>query len=347
MHNFEISRSESNAIKGILIILIILGHFQPYIMIPKYVRAYIYAFHVNCFFILPLLYPIKQLSYGRVKNYFARLMVPYIIIFILFFCSSFVWRITHPLLYEQNVMVYILGGVYSFVMGGFYPLLHSIGIRYIWFMPLMFSFSIVKDYFFSYATKRMKCIILVVGFVFYCILWVCLKGPYCSELRETVMYISPLSIWQAVGALFMGVITIFVLQRQLGNVTYLISFVILFVLFGITPDDSLFLLTLKFFIPIVAFAVLFYNRSLLSQSSLLRKFGECSFEIYIVQTPICVVMYTLLPKLVPNNSIMVRLLSFVLVLAICYYTAKIMSNIRIVKRFFFPRTWDELIGRSR
>ena len=346
MHNFEISRSESNAIKGILIILIILGHFQPYIMIPKYVRAYIYAFHVNCFFILPLLYPIKQLSYGRVKNYFARLMVPYINIFILFFCCSFVWRITHPLLSEQNVM-YILGGTYSFVVGGFYPLLHNIGIRYIWFMPLMFSFSIIKDYYFINASKRMKYAILVIGFVSYCVLWVCLKGPYCSELRETVMYISPLSIWQAVGALFMGVITIFVLQRQLCNVTYLISFVILFVLFGITPDDSLFLLALKFIIPIVAFAVLYYNRSLLSLSSLLRKFGERSFEIYIVQTPICVVMYTLLPKLIPNDSIIVRLLSFVLVLTICYYMAKIMSNIKIVKRFFFPRTWDELMGRSR
>ena len=163
--NMEITRAESSAIKGILIILIILGHFQPYVRIPVFIRSFIYAFHVNCFLILPLFYPIKQLNFNRIKNYFARLMIPYTIIYGLLFIGSCVRIIAHDQ-HDTNVVSYIMKGGWTYLVGGYYPLYHTIDLRYLWFLPLMFSFSIVKDYYNS-ANNRTKYYLLCFGFVFY------------------------------------------------------------------------------------------------------------------------------------------------------------------------------------
>ena len=358
MNKLSISFRESTAIKGFLIILIILGHAQPLIQISGVLRSFFYDFHVHCFMILPLLYPVKQLSRERVKNYFARLIIPYILLFVIFYIGRYV-----PLLIMRNqsngltfyeVINLIIEGSKSMVMGGYFPLGDSIKIRYLWFLPVMFSFVIIKDYYFTILSKKQKTAVLLLGGIFYSILWVCLYPPFFIEEKREIMYYSPLSIWQAIGALFMGVITMYALRityssklRMIMKIALPIIFIIIYRLYTFFPKTSEYLLPLKTVIPIIAFMLLFFYKEVFSKSIILRRFGEQSFEIYIIQTPICVLMYTFLPKLIPNNSIMVRLLSFILVLTICYYTAKIMSNIRIVKRFFFPRTWEELMGRSR
>lgn len=341
-NTISISRSESNSIKGLLIMLVIIGHSYSLYGFPMSLRSFMYTFHYHCFFILPFLYPIKPLSKERFKNYIARLIIPYLSVFIITFVSLFVYK----LIKGSADMPYFFYAVKAMVMGGYYPLNSSIGIRYIWFLPAMFSMVILKDYYFTSASEKMKWFMIVLGIPFYFFLWVCLKGPFCIGIREFLMNISPLSIWQALGILFISLLTVKLLSifsaRLIDDVFITGLFIILFVLFIIIPSHSIFILVLKAVIPVVAFMMLFSFRKLLSKLKLLQKYGEHSFEIYIVQTPVCVILYTMIPKFLNTGHWYVGVILLFVVISLCYMVAMLVKKIPFFDRFFFPRTWNEL-----
>ena len=353
MNEINISRIESNAIKGILIILVIIGHSSRLYDFPVSLRSFIYTFHYHCFFILPFLYPIKPISKNRIKKYIARLLIPYLTLFFIAFSFLLLKAVREG---DNNIPLLIANGLKTVILGGYYPLHNFFHIRYMWFLPAMFTLILIKDYFYSRAAQYEKKLILFCGIIFYYFLWVCLKGPYCSEIREEIMYLSPLSIWQAVGVCFLSWLTVNIIsyikkQKHFGSIKYLkvfifVIFVVLFVLFIKTSQDSILLLPMKSILPIVAFLFLFSYRKTLSKINIFRKYGEHSFEIYIVQTPISVVMYTMIPKYVNTESLYIRIFLFFLVIVICYYMALLVKKIPYINRVLFPRSWDEFMGRS-
>ena len=283
MNKLSITRDESTAVKGLLIILIILGHAQPLIHLPSPLRSFFYGFHVHCFMILPLLYPIKQLNKERIKNYVARLIVPYSLLFFLFFSGQLMMSIissssavtSSPMDFVKAV----IGGVYSMIMGGYFPLRDSIDVVYLWFLPAMFSLLIIRDYYMM-ASRLNKTILLSLGAIFYFLLWVCLYLPYFVGIKETIMYCSPFSVWQALGALFMGVTTITILEKayscNMGNTikaVLLIAFVAMCAIYFMTPRKSVYWIIPNAFTPIIAFMFIYYFRDVLSRIRLFRKFG--------------------------------------------------------------------------
>ena len=73
-----ISRRDSSVLKGILILLIILGHNS--ILMNNYgegesslIFKYLYHFHVYAFLMLPSLYNAPRLTFERTKKDFTRL----------------------------------------------------------------------------------------------------------------------------------------------------------------------------------------------------------------------------------------------------------------------------------
>ena len=350
MGKFSISIEESTAIKGLLIILIIMGHAQPLIQIPNVIRRFVYDFHVQCFFILPLLYPVKQLTKERVKNYFARLMVPFYLLFVVFFFGKHAPLVLNSAFPDEGLINFIQKGGKGIITGGYFPLAESIGVRYLWFLPVMFSFSIVRDYYNANATKTGRCILMLIGAVSYFVLWVCLYTPFCAGVKETVMDYSPFSIWQAIGALFMGVMTIRIIgltsKGFITNFLLPIVFFSFFCFYAFTPNTSPLIVILKAIIPCLAFMMVYNHRNMLSQSKILRMFGKHSFEIYIVQTPICIAMYTIIPKIISIEPAIIRTVLFFLVLATSYFIALLLLRVKIVKRFLFPRTWNEVRGKN-
>jgi peptidoglycan/LPS O-acetylase OafA/YrhL len=166
------------------------------------------------------------------------------------------------------------------------------------------------------------------------------------------MYCSPFSVWQALGALFMGVTTITILEKayscNMGNTikaVLLIAFVAMCAIYFMTPKKSVYWIIPNAFTPIIAFMFIYYFRDVLSRIRLFRKFGEHSIEIYIVQTPICILFYTIIPKLISVESVFVRILLTAVILAVCYYSAHVLLHVKIAKRLFFSRTWDDLTGK--
>ena len=58
--NLYIDRDTSSVIKGVLIILIVIGHNKVLCSTDNKGADYLYLFHVICFFILPFFYDIKK-----------------------------------------------------------------------------------------------------------------------------------------------------------------------------------------------------------------------------------------------------------------------------------------------
>lgn len=83
-----ISRDHSIWIKGILTILIVLGHNMVFtIPLQKQgMMSFLYMFHIQGFFILPFLYGINDRSYTkeRLKNTIIRFFWPYLLLVTLF-----------------------------------------------------------------------------------------------------------------------------------------------------------------------------------------------------------------------------------------------------------------------
>jgi len=67
-----LTREESGAIKGVLILLIVLGH-NSLIMDATGLFPYLYSFHVYCFYILPFMYGVPDIpENGRLKFIIRR-----------------------------------------------------------------------------------------------------------------------------------------------------------------------------------------------------------------------------------------------------------------------------------
>lgn len=91
-----LEKSNSSGWKGILILLIVLGHnsilCKPSIEAEHFYiwRSWLYTFHVWAFFVLPFLYGCKELNLmdivAHTKRNFIKLLVPYLWISVLCVC---------------------------------------------------------------------------------------------------------------------------------------------------------------------------------------------------------------------------------------------------------------------
>ncbi len=148
-----LSRDQSNFIKGILILLIVLGHnsILMHIVPDSPLKNWIYSFHVKSFFFLPFLYGFKEFRLGSLKKNSRRLLLPYTIFFIMLFIANI-----HDI---QTVNLYKIAWTY---ITGSNDLLRSVtGLTYLWFLPSMFSILAFRDLSFSY--KPVKWVLLILG----------------------------------------------------------------------------------------------------------------------------------------------------------------------------------------
>lgn len=134
--DYYISKDDSSAIKGLLTILIIIGH--NHIMAPKTspLMAYLYTFHVTCFFILPWLYNNKKkLTVKTLGSIIYRNWIPYIIFFVFSLGVFTVLESKHPDIAELFS---------AFIIGSQKLLKENVGVLFLWFLPTFCTFSILK-----------------------------------------------------------------------------------------------------------------------------------------------------------------------------------------------------------
>ena len=152
-----ISRENSTLLKGILIILIILGHNG--ILMGKStgltvtaLNNYLYCFHVYLFLILPFLYNIPGFTFKRVKKDFLHLYKPYTLLIITILIAN-IFILKQP--FEP------LNTVYAYISGNEMLLNKTVGASFPWFLPVMFTLLILRNYFVPKKNYALLCVLLV------------------------------------------------------------------------------------------------------------------------------------------------------------------------------------------
>ena len=328
--------------------MVIIGHSYALPYFPHGMFDYFYSFHVSCFFILSFSYPAKQLSIERVKNNVVRLLVPYLLLYALF--SAIVVFLNTNNIYVKQALPYgdysFIGFLWTFITGGFLPLQVYTGMQYLWFMPAMFSFMVIKDYFKTQASSRLKAFILCIGAFCYFFAYVYeYYPPYPNRYVYFIQWMSPLSILHSLGMVFISVLTMFCLRIRLK---YIMggAFVLCTIWFwiGIYAKDVPFediIRICRLFMPLPAFCFFYSVKGVLARIKLLRAFGNKSMIIYLVQSPICVLICSIQNKLSIISSPIGTLVSLLIIISASYLVTMAIMRFPTTKFLFASRTYIE------
>ena len=159
-----LDRNQSTWLKGVLILLIALGHNSILMgTLPetetRTIYRFLYCFHAYAFFFVTCLYNWPKLSKEHVKKIFLRLYKPYTIMFVIVLVAN---------LFITKSGFIDMGGVILAYLSGSSPLLKdAIGMSFVWFLPTMFSFLLIlggcRDE--SPRYLRVLLLVLAIGFL--------------------------------------------------------------------------------------------------------------------------------------------------------------------------------------
>lgn len=322
-----LSHNESDFIKGILIILIIVGH-NYYIIhglnFHNSLKDFLYAFHIHSFFYLPVLYNVPDFSFYRVKKDFIRLFTPYTIFFIiLLICNIFIHN------YNYN----LLESFWGYLSGSSNLLSIVTGTQFLWFLPAMFSFLIIRNLYFTYIKAKIP-ILLISTFT---LLILALGLGHNVDIN---LY-CPLGIFYALSNFSIAIFLRFIIENYSNKIWFKLFFPIAFVLiltiYSITDFNRYtYYPFIYIIIPIIAFPTIF----LLSKTKLTRKknvfifLGKLSLPLYLFHQIIYNLLCLFLDKSHFNNYNTIILGVFVFILTL-------FLNIMLIYilKFLFPKIY--------
>lgn len=313
--DYYISKDDSSTIKGLLTILIIIGH--NHIMAPKTspLMAYLYTFHVVCFFILPWLYDNKkELTTKTIGNIIYRNWIPYIIFFVFSLGVFTVLEGKHP----------DMSGLFSaFIIGSQKLLKQNVGVLFLWFLPTFCTFSILKTT--SDNNKWIKYLFIILSLMTFFLSWV-----EAEWMRNHL----PFGIFTATKFFVYGILTTSLLQwrewtKYIGAATFIVLSYLYFhnhIGYGIM------------LMPITGFMFILSILPILKMKWL-RAIGNYSLPIYLTH----VFIYNALELVIPHTKIW-GLISLILTIGIAYLVSVTIYKMERVRKLIFPRNFNEWKG---
>lgn len=314
-----IPQAQSNIIKAISILLIILGH--NHILAPQDKNTllfnFLYSFHVSIFFILPFFYnKTTKLNKKNISTIITRNGIPYLLFFV--FC----YFIYHFILIKNGLnLSEFFGGLINIPE---YNLKSTTGFVFLWFLPVFLLMSLYKLIGSQY--KWLMCIFFIIGFTF-CI----------NKQAYIFMWNAPFYLFKALYYYAMGLCTYF-LFKYIKYMSYIGTaiFLILVVLFWTETYRAN-----AFYFSITGFCAIkeLTTQVDFSKCSLLKLIGKYSLSIYLTH----VFIYNALERLLPQTFIWGIIIYFItigisLLISFCIY------RIEILRRFVFPKSWEEWIS---
>lgn len=334
-------------IKGLFIIFIVLGH-NPILSecIPKMTGG-LYAFHVQAFFILPLLYPSKALNREFVRDRFVRYFVPFALwvsiaslAYLLFtpLGASFSWE-------------WVIDFLLALVLGNAPVLKDVCGLEMYWFLPALMLLTLIRSSFSVLPSLFEKWFLGVSIVSFVCVggidefyaswqVWSCFSVISLWPICLSAMWLQKLMLrYHAAVSIVLGSIGLVVALKILADEGAIINIARLeFVEF---TNGSAFLG--QFIAPIAAFITVSGTARLISSFPVIEFFGQHSLMIYLTHS---LVFYSLffsytkflgdVPKtLVSGMSFFV----FTLISSICI--AEFIKRSGRLRRLMTPRSWSE------
>lgn len=316
--NSLLTYPQSDAIKGVLIMLIVLGH-NKYLMQGGLSNIYLYSFHVYAFYYLPFLYDFKNVIFFKsCRINLKRLYVPYTVIFLLLTLIAVLQGKTiSPC---QGIMTYICGS--QFLLGEIF----GFG-SFLWFVPTMFSVLIFR-WIYYHLKFNARCVMLILSAI-------CLVGfTYRLSFSVFCKNYAPFCMTVAMAMIFPAVILRELFKRMNKSVTSLLFFVLMIAIMVVYPMKNeygmLYLTINRLACPILIFSLLLSIRELLEKSNFLIIFGKQSFKIYLIHIFVYNAIYLALDKYAPG--LYIGLVAYISCFAIAY----LISSVPILK-YIFPR----------
>lgn len=311
----NISKQDSASIKGLLTILIVIGH--NHIVAPQnsLLMSYLYTFHVICFFILPWLYNNKkELTTKNIGDIIYRNWIPYIIFFIFSFVVFSFLEGKHPELW--NIL-------FAFITGSQKLLKENVGVLFLWFLPTFCTFSLLKII--SDNKKWVRISLIVLSLITFCLSWL-----QAEWMRNHLVF----GIFTAVQYFVYGILVKRLIHwkewtKYIGTVVFIILSYLYWnkhIGYGIM------------LMPITGFMLILTILPIL-RMKWLRAIGNYSLPIYLTH----VYIYNALELIIPKTMVW-GLLALILTIAIAYFLSIIIYKIELIRKLIFPRTFNEWKG---
>lgn len=333
-----LTHDESNAIKGILILLIVLGHTSSFVRLTDswMVMVWLYLFHIDSFFLLPFLYLSKEVSVKRLWDYIVRLYIPFLWLLLLLMTLNIIY------LGWNEISFSIFDFLLAFVGGGAIHLKKIIGVQFPWFLPAMCISCIVRDCYNS-SSRISRRIFLVFGIISIGLAFIYDKAGIFGGVCYVIL---------AFQFLFQGVATRFFLENGFVGKRFLLYLFLLGSLcfylhyrYCLRPfqqgyPNNFFYIFLRLLMA-PTFVMLLWNvRGKLIKSKILISLGEKSFPIYLSHAFIGYLVDWILVRICLNDIIGAPVCYTVMVLG-SFIVAIGLNKLGRYKSLFMPRTWTD------
>lgn len=335
--NISVSKEASNAIKGLLIVLVVLGHNS--ILCSDWSGCatterlfhwqWLYTFHVYCFFLLPSMYNKLPYRRGNFRKYALRLLYPYL--WICAVCTMLSVVVSgNPFKGWANLL-------HAVVYGSDKLLDETMGLNFPWFLPAMFSLLLLKDFYYS-SRKYVQWILLGIGLAMWAVV---LSGSVKFSTLGTYV---PFAIVPAFRLLPVCLLAVWLAERLQYNFmarsvtasVFVLFSVLLWVFdhYGIRSGRMAF----YFVMPVAAFLTLIQLRDYLAKSRLLIALGKMSLPIYLYH----VIVFNGLLLVVKHFHCPPTLTDGVIVLIVTFAVscsgAWLTTNIPLLQKLLYPRS---------
>jgi fucose 4-O-acetylase-like acetyltransferase len=343
-----IDRSQNDAVKGLLIILIVLGHNAYVSAALPQLFGVLYSFHVYCFLFLVFTRPEK----GITKKYASDLIIRYLVPFWIFSLISF--SIYH-FLFNPPESTTIIRAIVDIAIGSAESLKRSTGFQLYWYLPTLVMLILLRESL-NHINNRFKYIAIAAIIAFHGFIPLLPDKIKFYDFMGFLIAIYILPLGMLIDKLHPNVSKANPVARAGIMVIFLGSIVFLWIgRFGLVNLGPLKLygyadLTKMLFfdmIPVVAFFSVLIISPYLLKIRLFAELGRYSLIIYLSHQ----LIFRFLEKAIEYLSthifsshpqkLFMGILSFLITLAAAYLVSLITANLRVLRVTVFPRNAHE------
>lgn len=309
-----LDKETSTNIKGLLILLIVLGHNHVLAPLGSFLEVWLYCFHVLLFFVLPFFYEVKskKLSPGYFVDLIVRNWVPYFFTTLIVLVATLVTTES----FEINGLT-----LFAFFNGASSMTGRYLGAIFLWFLPTYCTFSLLQ---------------LSVGSNKWLKIGLCLTGLVgwfmTREQFEWLRIHSLFGIPMAIKCFALGCLCQYIYQKQYAVYIGAVVFVVLtFLLYKHTMIAFTSIVW-----PISAFGGILLVRSTL-KNKLFQVLGKHSLVIYLIH----LFVYQFIERIV-GQSLLVGIFNLIVTLVVSTAIAVFIEKNDCIRRLYTPRSREEI-----
>ena len=350
-----LTRNESASFKGILMFLIVLGHnmFFSYSTERFQGMGLLYSFHIQSFFLLPFLYPLKSLTKERFLSLLCRYYVP--------FFEMLILLTLFKIFYTGKISGTFFEWLSCAVFSGPY-LQNFTGNQFLWFLPAMFLSMCLKEFFAGCkkTDKTVLCLIASVMCVIYLFGIPNHPAGIIQKIWDNAAYLKYALIYLVSGLLLRQLIQELFTGQKVKR--YIIGFLYLLFFIGILcyflnyfhivlpryhyHAESIIENILRLIMPLLFLSILYIHRRKIGTLPTLQKIGNASMVLYLFHPFIGYSCWWFYQRWnLPGATFWYIIPVQVLMLYIPWTIYRSLDHLPRIKKILLPRTLSDLKWR--